>query len=110
MFPAPPALADENGSLISRCLPRNEFAERLQNSFHETSNAHGISVDGTLLEIFVGPEGTFTVAKIMTNGVACIVDFGSDWQTTLHPADGSESSAGTVPETPIDYLPGSLNR
>lgn len=90
---------------MARCLKRSDLAERLQSGFHEISTAHGISADGTLLELFVGPEGTFTAAKIMPNGIACIVDFGSDWQTLLRPAEGGDPSASEAPKTPLTYRP-----
>ena len=78
------ALAEPPADMIvQRCLPHAEIAARLQREFKEQKLGHGISSDGNLLEIFVAPAGGFTVVKTTPRGVACIVDFGEDWQT-LH--------------------------
>ncbi len=69
-------------------MPHANLVARLQQSFHEESVAHGISADGTLLEIFASPEGSFTAVKVMPVGTACIVDFGAAWQTLQHGVDG----------------------
>jgi len=56
------------------------MSDWLRANFGEVGIAHGLSVDGNLLEIFVGPDGTFTAVKITPLGHACIVDFGNGWQ------------------------------
>lgn len=63
------------------CRPHAEVEAKLLSDFGERKLGHGISGDGTLVELFAGPSGTFTVVKTSPRGVACIVDFGESWQT-----------------------------
>ena len=57
--------------------------------------------DGTLVEIFLAPSGTFTVIKTTPAGLSCVVDFGEGWQT-LHQLE----QVGFTPET-LKSVPGS---
>lgn len=57
-----------------------------------------MSADGTMLEIFASPAGSFTVLKTAPSLVTCLVDAGDNW---LGVASGSFSgrldSRGIVP-------------
>ena len=69
-----PAIADENPN----CLSREEMVKTLNKDFGENQVVVGISLDGTLMEIFSRPDGsTFTV--ILTDprsNQSCIVNIG----------------------------------
>ena len=62
------------------CLPRDILVQRLLDLYQETTVAYGVSADGTLLEVFAGVDGSFTVAKTSLQGYACIVDVGVGWR------------------------------
>ena len=70
-----------------RCWPRQELADRLYQSYNEESIARGVSVDGNLVEVFVGPQATFTIAKVTPRGYACIVEIGEGWRMRPDGAD-----------------------
>jgi hypothetical protein len=72
-----------------RCLAYPAMAEWLHENFNEVSAAHGLSVDGTMLEIFTSLDGSFTAVKVSPQGGACIVDFGAGWQMRHNPTDGT---------------------
>lgn len=63
------------------CLPHDGVDSKLRNEFGEKVLGRGISKDGTLLEVFMAPAGTFTVIKTTPQGLSCVVDFGEGWQT-----------------------------
>jgi len=63
------------------CLPHDGVDSKLRNEFGEKVLGRGVSKDGTLLEVFMAPAGTFTVIKTTPQGLSCVVDFGEGWQT-----------------------------
>jgi hypothetical protein len=89
-FAKPPETAQRPGETVQRpmvpgqqrtCMPHEGADAKLRNEFGEKVLGRGISGDGTLLEIFMAPAGTFTVIKTTPDGLSCVVDFGEGWQT-----------------------------
>jgi hypothetical protein len=68
------------------CMPRDGADDKLRSEYGEKVLGHGVSGDGTLVEIFLAPSGTFTVIKTTPAGLSCVVDFGEGWQT-VHQLD-----------------------
>lgn len=83
------------------CMTHEGAGDKLHSQFGEKILGHGVSSDGTLVEIFLAPSGTFTVIKTTPAGLSCVVDFGEGWQT-LHQLE----EVGFTPET-LRSLPGS---
>ena len=63
------------------CMPHEGADDKLRSEYGEKVLGHGVSSDGTLIEIFLAPSGTFTVIKTTPAGLSCVVDFGEGWQT-----------------------------
>jgi hypothetical protein len=84
------------------CMPHDGADDKLRLEYGEKVLGHGVSKDGTLVEIFLAPSGTFTVIKTTPSGLSCVVDFGEGWQT-LHQLE----QAGFTPET-LKSAPGSV--
>ena len=76
------------------CMPRGGADDKLRSEYGEKVLGHGVSSDGTLVEIFLAPSGTFTVIKTTPAGLSCVVDFGEGWQT-VHQLE----EVGFTPET-----------
>ena len=74
---APPTIQAQPQS----CLPHEGADDKLRSEFGEKVLGRGVSSDGTLVEIFLSPSGTFTVIKTTPEGMSCVVDFGEGWQT-----------------------------
>lgn len=72
---SPPAAQAQN------CMPHNGANDKLRAQFGEKVLGRGVSGDGTLVEIFLSPSGSFTVIKTTPKGMSCVVDFGEGWQT-----------------------------
>ncbi len=83
------------------CMPHEGADDKLRAEYGEKVLGHGVSKDGTLVEIFLAPSGTFTVIKTTPAGLSCVVDFGEGWQT-VHQLD----QVGFTPET-LKSVPGS---
>lgn len=79
------------------CLPHDGVDSKLHDEFGEKVLGRGISKDGTLLEVFLAPAGTFTVIKTSPDGVSCVVDFGEGWQT-LNQLESVGFTPGDLPD------------
>ncbi|HKP27054.1 MAG TPA: hypothetical protein VJV39_24500 [Dongiaceae bacterium] len=82
------------------CMSHDGADDKLRSEYGEKILGHGVSKDGTLVEIFLAPSGTFTVIKTTPSGLSCVVDFGEGWQT-LHQLE----QVGFTPEA-LKSVPG----
>ena len=56
------------------CGPRDGLAELLKQRFGETRQAGGVSADARrIVELFVAPDGSWTIVVTDTQGRSCIV-------------------------------------
>ena len=103
-IPAPgePAEVQSPNILIAQiCRTHAEIEAKLLSDFGERKLGHGVSADGSLVELFAAPGGTFTVVKTSPGGTSCIVDFGEIWQT-LNPLEAAGfSEDGSNAATPF---------
>lgn len=82
------------------CMSHDGAGDKLRSQFGEKILGHGVSSDGTLVEIYLAQSGSFTVIKTTPAGLSCVVDFGEGWQT-LHQLE----EVGFTPET-LKSVPG----
>lgn len=65
------------------CAPREQVVRELADTYREQRLAIGLSADGHVLELFVGPTRDWTLLATRPDGISCIVVFGSFLETTL---------------------------
>ncbi len=65
---------------LQNCAPRDIVMARLAQSHSEKPMSLGITASGALLEVLVGPEGTWTIVVTVPNGPTCLVSHGESWQ------------------------------
>lgn len=63
----------------TNCAERSAIIAKLAN-YKEEAEAIGLNKDGTLLEVFVSPQGTWTVLLSSPKGESCIAAIGEAWQ------------------------------
>ena len=97
------AIGDSGESVAEprTCMPHDGAGDKLHTEYGEKIVGHGLSRDGTLLEIYLAPSGSFTVIKTTPAGLSCVVDFGEGWQTL-----NQLEQVGFTPET-LKSVPGS---
>lgn len=61
------------------CAERDAIVEKLA-VYQEEAEAIGLNKDGTLLEVFVSPQGTWTVLLSSPQGQSCIAAIGEGWE------------------------------
>jgi hypothetical protein len=65
-----------------KCAERQAIVAQLAN-YREEAEAIGLNKDGTLLEVFVSPQGTWTVLLSSPQGQSCIAAIGEAWQLKI---------------------------
>lgn len=53
-----------------------ELAER----YKEVPRALGMSKDGSVTEVFISNEGTYTILHTLPDGFSCMLDAGDSWE------------------------------
>jgi len=66
--------------VVPICRTHAEMEAKLLSDFGERKVGYGVSGDGSLVEVYAGPNGSFTVVKTLPGHASCIVDFGESWQ------------------------------
>lgn len=88
------------------CMPHDGAGDKLHSEYGEKIAGHGLSRDGTLLEIYLAPSGSFTVIKTTPAGLSCVVDFGEGWQT-LHQLEQADFTPGSLDAETLKSVPAS---
>jgi hypothetical protein len=73
------------------CGARAEIAARLAGAFAEAPVGRGLSSDGFMVEVFAGPEGTWTLVVTRPDGRACLAAAGEAWTTVAPQPAGRDS-------------------
>lgn len=101
-----PVLPAATSAQQMQCGPRNLVVEKLAADYKEVQVGTGVTVDGTIIELFASTEGTWTLlmSPPVPNAPACLVANGDGWspgdQVRLDrfgasiPRDAAEPSIG----------------
>jgi hypothetical protein len=63
-----------------QCTNHDKIAKALTGKFKETRRAMGVVNSTAVMEVFMSPQGTWTVVVTDTKGIACIAASGEEWQ------------------------------
>ena len=74
-----------------QCANHDNMAKTLTGKFKETRRAMGVVNSTVVMEIFMSPQGTWTVLVTDTRGIACIAASGEEWQDVPIAVVGLES-------------------
>ena len=80
-----------SATAASRCAPHDDIVKVLNKKYQETRHALAIVSETAVMEIFLSPEGTWTMLVTNTQGVACITASGDAWQDVKVEVAGLES-------------------
>ena len=62
------------------CGSHDALAKSLTTKFKEARRIMGVVNANAVMEIFMSPQGTWTVLVTDTTGTACVIASGQDWQ------------------------------
>ena len=63
-----------------QCGHHDKIVDVLGNRFKETRHVMGVVNAQTVMEIFMSPQGTWTMVITDTSGTSCITASGEEWQ------------------------------
>lgn len=65
-----------------QCGPYDAFVKHLADNFNEAPVSVGVASSGmAVLQVFASPEGkTFSALAVSSNGTACLLFTGTDWE------------------------------
>ena len=72
-FSALPAIA-------GTCAPRDALTKQLADRFKEARQGIGLANQSTVVELYVGKEGGWTLLATDTHGNTCVIGAGEAWQ------------------------------
>jgi hypothetical protein len=75
---AGPGQPSENG--VPPCGPRAQIVQAMKQIFDERPQARGLISSNELFEIFVSPQGTWTMLVTNPHGISCIAAAGESWE------------------------------
>ncbi len=64
----------------SGCGPRHVIVSALTDGHGESAVGRGVTKEGSVLELHLSPDGTFTFIETMPWGISCIINFGTAWE------------------------------
>ena len=67
-------------SAATSCGNHDAIAKSLTTKFKEARRAMGVVNARAVMEIYMSPQGTWTVLVTDTTGTACVIATGQDWQ------------------------------
>ncbi len=67
-------------SAAAPCGSRDALAKSLNTKFKEARRIMGVVNARAVMEIFMSPQGTWTMLVTDTTGTACVIASGHDWQ------------------------------
>jgi hypothetical protein len=74
-----------------QCANHDSMAKTLTGKFKETRRAMGVVNSTAVMEVFMSPQGTWTMVVTDTKGIACIAASGDGWQDVPVAVSGLES-------------------
>jgi len=74
------------------CGAHDDVASGLEEQYAEIPSARGLATAGMMIEVFVSPEGTFTIVATRPDGTSCLLAAGEAWHKLATVSAPSESS------------------
>ena len=79
----PPKLSanqtNPSNMIITSCGERQTVINSLKKDYKEVQDSIGISNGGGLIEVFLSPEGSFSITLTNPNQITCIISAGEHW-------------------------------
>ena len=76
---------------MAECLPRDEVTAWLKAMHNEVVIGKGLSRTGLGMELFVSPEGTWTIVTTPPSGLSCVRAAGTFWKTIEPEPEGTDT-------------------
>lgn len=65
---------------IGPCDKRPDVVAHLKKEYKESPRSMGLASNGSVIEVFVSPKGSFTIIITQPTGISCLVAGGENWE------------------------------
>ena len=62
------------------CGERGAIVASLEKTYSEAPVSMGLGSNGTIIEVFASPSGTFTIILTRPDGMTCVMAAGENWE------------------------------
>lgn len=62
------------------CADRSMATTQLHELYGERRIGYGLAADGSVIELFAAPNGSFTLFATLPHGVSCLIATGQSWE------------------------------
>lgn len=76
----PPVAAHAQGPSGIPCAPRGTVTTQLHELYGERRIGYGLAANGSVVELFASPDGSFTLVATLPHGESCLVASGRSWE------------------------------
>ncbi|MGX1785805.1 hypothetical protein ACWIGM_03660 [Bosea sp. NPDC055332] len=67
------------------CADRNTATAQLHELYGERRIGYGLAANGSVIELFAAPNGSFTLFATLPHGVSCLIATGQSWEPPPDP-------------------------
>lgn len=67
------------------CAERGMATTQLHELYGERRIGYGLAANGSVIELFASPNGSFTVFATLPHGVSCLIATGQSWEPPPEP-------------------------
>ena len=67
------------------CAERRVAAAQLHELYGERRIGYGLAANGSVIELFAAPNGSFTLFATLPDGISCLIATGQSWEPPPEP-------------------------
>lgn len=67
------------------CAERGMATAQLHELYGERRIGYGLAANGSVIELFAAPNGSFTVFATLPDGISCLIATGQSWEPPPEP-------------------------
>ena len=67
------------------CAERGMATTRLHDLYGERRIGYGLAANGSVIELFASPNGSFTLFATLPDGISCLIATGQSWEPPPEP-------------------------
>lgn len=84
-LPLSPAAVQAQSPNGVPCADRGMATTQLHELYGERRVGYGLAANGSVIELFAAPNGSFTLFATLPHGVSCLIATGQSWEPAPEP-------------------------
>lgn len=89
LLPIEPVAAEQPADDLV-CMPHQQMVAELGHRYGEVPVGIGVERRGVVVELYVGPDRTFSIVATNPEGVTCLIFAGDSWEQVVPVRDQGE--------------------